>query len=155
MTSMSPNLIVVMMILKIQWTCETLLKHITHQFFLFPFVLSIPSYSILSRWTAVGEAGEEWGLADSWRCPMLRLNSCCQGWQAWSFCAEACPDAKQYSCNLLFYLLMLPLFTGTIILYTLDDSNLTACRIGLQNAIAIGPKMNKINFNILRRDTQV
>ena len=70
-------------------------------------------------------------------------------------CYDDLSDAKQYSCNLLFYWLMLLLFTGMIILYTLEDSNLTACRIGLQNAIAIGPNMNKINFNILRRDTQV
>ena len=50
---------------------------------------------------------------------------------------------------------MLPLFRVMIILYTLEDSNLKTFRIGLQNAIAIGPKINKININILRRDTQV
>ena len=70
-------------------------------------------------------------------------------------CYDDLSDAKQYSCNLLFYWLMLPLFTGMTILYTLKDSNLTACRLGLQNASAIGAKIEKINFNILRRDTQV
>ena len=70
-------------------------------------------------------------------------------------CYDDLIDAKQYSCNLLFYWLMLPLFTGMIILYTLEDSKSTACRIGLQNASAIGAQIEKIHFNILRRDTQV
>ena len=39
-------------------------------------------------------------------------------------CYDDLSDAKQYSCNLLFYWLMLPLFTGMIILYTLENSNL-------------------------------
>ena len=61
-------------------------------------------------------------------------------------CYDDLSGAKKYSCNLLFYWLMLPLFTGMIILYTLEDSNLTACRIGLQNASAIGAEIEKSQF---------
>ena len=66
-------------------------------------------------------------------------------------CYDDLSDAKQYSCNLLFHWLMLPLFTGMIILHTPEDSNLAACRIGLQNASAIGAKIEKKNQHPSKR----
>ena len=57
-------------------------------------------------------------------------------------CYDDLSDAKQYSCNLLFYWLMLPLFTGMIILYTLEDSNLHVILGGRMLSQSV-PKLTK------------